>query len=95
MSVILKPPTVEEVANLCQRELHRAMQNFGAFNSAHEGYAVLKEELDELWDAIKDKRASREDLAVEAIQVGAMAMRFLLDICPEECRKAMKESEKE
>ncbi len=62
-------------------ELHRATEKFGPFASAHEGYAVILEELDELWDAIKDKDANIYDLQKEAVQVGAMALRFLIDIC--------------
>ncbi len=57
----------------------------GPFNSAHEGYAVILEELDELWDEVKKKQAERssETLKKEAVQVGAMAMRFLVDIVSE------------
>ena len=59
-----------------------ASQKFGAFASCHEGYAVILEELDELWDAIKDKSSNAADLEREAIQVGAMALRFLVDCVP-------------
>ena len=59
-------------------EYDKASAKFGAFNSTHEGYAIIKEELDEMWDAIKanDTNHARK----EAIQVGAMALRFLTDI---------------
>ncbi len=67
-------------------EVVRATGKFGPFHSAHEGYAVIKEELDELWDAIKDKNASFDDLTAEAIQVAAMGVRFLLDVCLERPR---------
>lgn len=68
---------VEEVED----ELLSAIQKFPSFRSAHEGYAILKEEVDELWDEVKnnkndDPRRQRK----EAIQVAAMAMRFVLDI---------------
>jgi hypothetical protein len=49
-----------------------------AFNSAHEGYAVAKEELEEAWDEIK-----RDNLTAarkEVRQLGAMSLRFLLDL---------------
>lgn len=53
--------------------------------SPHEGYAVILEELDELWAQIKDdKRAAeqrRQDMQREATQVAAMALRFLMDCC--------------
>jgi len=34
-------------------EYHRAEGLFPKFHSNHEGYAVIKEELDELWDLVK------------------------------------------
>lgn len=68
-------------------ELRQASENWPAFNSAHEGFAVLKEEVDELWEHVKTNQ-KRRDLAAmrkEAIQVAAMALRFARDVCNEEC----------
>lgn len=61
-------------------EVGRASKLFPPFNSAHEGYGVLKEEVDELWDEIKKKKPDTENLRKEAIQVAAMAVRFVLDV---------------
>ena len=50
------------------------------FHSTHEGYAVLKEEVDELWDEIKiSKTFDKANLLMvnEAIQVAAMAIKFV------------------
>jgi len=55
-------------------------QASGNFHSAHEGYAVLKEEVDELWDEVKNKSASGNEMRNEAVQVAAMALRFLMDV---------------
>lgn len=64
------------------RELEFAESNFAPFNSYHEGYAVLLEEVDELWTAIKSKVNTRDnDVRGEAIQVATMAVRFLRDVC--------------
>jgi hypothetical protein len=62
-------------------EVERATSKFGPFNSPHEGYAVILEELDELWDEIKDSKSAgtSERQMSEAIQVAAMAVRFLMD----------------
>lgn len=60
-------------------ELRRANAQFGPFRSAHEGYAILKEEVDELWDEVK-ANASKECLRDEAMQVAAMAIRFIMDL---------------
>jgi len=72
----LAPPAVQAV----WREYERATQKFGTFNSTHEGYAVIKEELDELWDDIK-ANADVGPMAGEATQVAAMGIRFLMDCC--------------
>lgn len=59
-------------------ELKRASP-WPGFNSAHEGYAILAEEVDELWAHVKMNQ-KRRDLAVmraEAIQVAAMAVKFV------------------
>lgn len=60
------------------RELERAESKFGPFHNTHEGYAVLLEEVDELWDAIKAN--DKEHAKKEAVQVAAMALRFLLNL---------------
>ena len=69
-------------------EFREASSKFQKFNSAHEGFAVLKEEVDELWEAVKlnkKKHPERNDLMMrECTQVAAMAFRFLHDVCLEE-----------
>lgn len=67
----------EQIAQEVLDELAAATRKFGPFASAHEGYAILKEEVDELWQEVKHgtKKKARE----EAIQVAAMAIRFVMD----------------
>ncbi len=64
-------------------ELDLATRKFSRFNSAHEGYAVLLEEVDELWEHVKMKQSKRDiiEMRKEAIQIAAMAIRFAVDIC--------------
>jgi hypothetical protein len=64
-----------------EHELDKARAKFPNFNSAHEGYAVILEELDELWDEIKFKIPEKGLMRKEAIQVAAMAIRFITDVC--------------
>lgn len=59
-------------------EYSGATRKFGAFNSAHEGYAVILEELDEAWEEIKANDTERA--IEEMIQVAAMALRFVVDM---------------
>ena len=58
------------------------------FNSAHEGYAVLLEEVDELKAHVWRKQSERDYDAMrkEAIQVAAMAIAFIVEICDTENR---------
>jgi len=70
---------IDEVFN----EVIRAKSLFPVdFHNQHEGYAVLLEEVDELWDEVKknqkvyDLKAQRK----EAIQVAAMAIRFATEL---------------
>jgi hypothetical protein len=66
-------------------ELGHAIDRFGPMASPHEGYAVVLEELDELWAEVKDDKSSdhRARMRAEAIQVAAMAVRFIVDCCEE------------
>ncbi len=72
-----------ELANEVVNELATAGSKFGKFNSAHEGYAVILEEVDELKEEIWKKRKDRDKGAMraECIQIAAMALRFIEDVC--------------
>jgi len=76
-----RPGDLIRAARLILDEAQRASGIFPAFNSAHEGKAVIEEELDELWSEIKAKPKDREAILNEAIQLGAMAVRFIADVC--------------
>ena len=64
-------------------ELIRATRINKPFNSSHEGYAVILEEVDELWAEVRKRRAERDKgrMREECIQIAAMAVRFINDIC--------------
>lgn len=59
--------------------------NWPPYNSAHEGYGVLLEEVDELWDHVKTNQKRRDIGAMrkEALQIAACAIRFARDVCTE------------
>lgn len=80
-------PLWQEVAD----ELDRSTSLFDRFNSGHEGWAVIAEELDELWDHVRGVCVERGICPVkcngrgqaarkEAIQVAAMALRYIIDV---------------
>ncbi len=59
-------------------ELHKAIGKFPPMNSMHEGWAILREEVDEMWDDVKANRWP--EAMAEAKQVAAMAIRFIHDM---------------
>jgi hypothetical protein len=79
--VDVKKTTV--IVNLIFDEYQRASDLEPPFNSSHEGYAVIKEGLDELWCEIKKHKSlrSKQAMMAGAVQIGAMALRFVVDIC--------------
>ena len=76
----------KDIAAEAAEELVKARRKFAGFNSAHEGYAVLLEEVDELWDHVKTNQTKRnaKEMRKECIQIAAMAMRFAIEICDEQ-----------
>lgn len=81
-----KEDVVAGVLDEVHQEVSRASRLWPDFNSAHEGYAVLLEEVDELKTHVwtNQKRRDLEAMRKEAIQVAAMAVRFAADVCNEE-----------
>jgi NTP pyrophosphatase (non-canonical NTP hydrolase) len=73
-------------ANDAMVEVSTASEKWPPFNSAHEGFAVLAEEVGELWAHVRTRQSKRDLPAMrkEAIQVAAMALRFAADVCSEE-----------
>ena len=57
-------------------EIQKSMIKHPLFNSTHEGYGVILEELDELWDEVKKREPNIKNMRAEAVQVAAMAMKF-------------------
>lgn len=70
---------------LAAKELETAQANWPRFNSAHEGLAILEEEVTELRQHVHTNQKKRDLGAMykEAIQVAAMAMRFAQEVCDE------------
>lgn len=63
---------------LVLQEIEASVEKYGEFNSPHEAYGVLCEELDELFDEIRAKRAYSKNAIVEASQIAAMALHYMV-----------------
>lgn len=76
-----KLPDLSRVLRLVEKEIVRAWTKHpNEFHNAHEGYAVLLEEVDELWDEVKADTAYTKKGMKEAIQTAAMAVRFVVEL---------------
>jgi len=62
-------------------EIKSARAQHPPMRGAHEGYAVLLEEVDELWAEVKDRRRDLDAMRREAIQIAAMAIAFAAEVC--------------
>lgn len=74
---------IEQILRDITIEHDFAISHFPPFHSAHEGYAIILEELDELKAEVfvNQNRRDMYKMRKEAIQVAAMALRFVNDIC--------------
>jgi uncharacterized protein YydD (DUF2326 family) len=63
-------------------ELRRARAEHDNYNSLHEAYAVIKEELDEFWEEVRKKTAQRsaEQCRTELVQIACTAVRAVNDL---------------
>lgn len=65
---------------LIDRELENATSHFDRFHSPHEGLAVIWEEFDELKKHVWENTGRSREAMVEAIQIAAMALRYIYDL---------------
>jgi hypothetical protein len=73
---------VEKIIEDILIEFSKATSNYGEFHSPHEGYSIILEELEELWEEIKKSPKNRDykNMRKEAIQLTAMSLRFIYDM---------------
>ena len=73
---------MNEIIVAIKAEYENASRKYPPFHSTHEGYAVIQEEVDELWDLVKRNKGitGNDDMRKECIQIAAMAIRFIWDL---------------
>jgi len=70
----------EEALRLVQAEVIWATEHYPPIRSWHEGYAIILEELDEVWDEVRHRCKKTKKVQHELLQVAAMAIRTLIDV---------------
>jgi hypothetical protein len=72
----------EDLTEEIDKEVARAVAKHGEFNSLHEAYGVLLEEVDELWEIVREKRSVRDpnNLRAELVQICACAIKAVHSI---------------
>lgn len=75
-------PDMAQAMQEVREELLSAVQKFPPMHSAHEGFAVIHEEFDELKAEVwkSPKKRDIEAMHAEAVQLAAMAIRLMVDI---------------
>lgn len=69
--------TLSSLIPLITAEMDAASNKYGPFHNSHEHYAVLQEEVDEWWDAVKGNMA--DCCQYELLQIAAVALRYILE----------------
>jgi hypothetical protein len=79
---LLKAGGSEEFSSLVAAEIKCARSKHKPINSAHEGYAVILEEVEEFWEEVMKKRKDRsaDKMRAELVQIAAMAQRTYEDV---------------
>jgi hypothetical protein len=84
MTDLNRIPNNEKIAlTQIYEEYLAAKKKYPPFNSPHEAYGVILEELEETWHLIKNDEkawAGRDAMKYEIKAVGAMALRFMVDL---------------
>lgn len=75
---------LEAVLSLVRAEALRAMRKHPPMATPHHGYAVIQEEVDELWDLVKSDDGRELSALEEATQIAAVAVRYIVDMQAEE-----------
>ena len=68
---------IDKILNDILKEVKRTQDKFPPYNSVHEGYAIMLEEFDELWDEVKQKDHNYTRMYNKAKQIAYTAIRFM------------------
>ena len=76
---------VREALESIAQENHRVRVELGhpKLNSYHEGYGLLMEEVQELFEEIRQRYPEKDEIYTEAMHVAQVAVRRMAELCGE------------
>jgi hypothetical protein len=63
-----------------RNEFYRARRMHAPMHSGHEGWAVIREEMDELWELVRADKGDGSRAYAEAMQIAAMAVAYMIEV---------------
>lgn len=70
--------SIQEIIKDVIEEVSSAEKKYSPYRSSHEGYAIIKEEVDELWDEVKRKDQNYARQYTEAKHIACTAVRYMI-----------------
>lgn len=80
---LVRTQVADALAFVARTVVAAELKHSRGYNSPHEGWAVLLEEVEELWDEVKADNGRSPAAAKEAAQVAAVAVRYIAALCPD------------
>lgn len=71
---------IVQVSYEVRQMLRKSILKHASMHSPHEGISVIYEEYDELWDHVKADTGRTPEARKEALQLAAMAVRYIVDL---------------
>ena len=73
--------TINRLQEEISSEMQRGDKKYGPHPGPKRGFGALRAEFNELWTEIEAEDANPVSIRKEAVQVAAMALKFLRDCC--------------
>ena len=80
MAQVMDPEAVAICLKAVHDEYVKARRRHEPMHDGHHGYAVILEEVEELWEEVKKQHPDSARLFHEATQVAAMGLAFMLEV---------------
>lgn len=73
-------PQLQIIFEAVAKELDSAIAKHPPYNSAHEAYAVIAEEVEEFWELVRKRHHDKGAMTLELVHVAVTAIRAIEDV---------------